>query len=178
MSQVTSGKASSEAVASTDDRLEDSLNIRETPFLRQGILALVRVTLGLILFSSGFNKAKNPYDFLAAVYDYQVVGPETGLWIARALPLLEMSLGCFLIVGFCRVGSFAISTLVFLLFVVAQVIAYSNGLTINCGCDSPLGEGVVSLKSILVTASLLCISSLGVVLSFKEKRSVLADRVG
>jgi hypothetical protein len=52
-----------------------------------------------VFLSTSVAKFDHPYDFLGAVYGYELVGPQVGLRIARILPWLAPVLGVSLVLN-------------------------------------------------------------------------------
>jgi hypothetical protein len=80
------------------------------------------------------SKIQEPYDFLNAVYDYEMVGPALGYWVAFLLPWFEMALGVCLLLGIFPLGSFALATVLLAVFTAARFTAATRELPIPCGC--------------------------------------------
>lgn len=100
-----------------------------------GTLALfARYAVGIVFVCSSIPKLTDPYPFLMAVYDYALLGPETGLWAARTIPALELVLGVCLIGGLFVRGALAIAAILGPVFVAAQVSVLWRGMHIGCGC--------------------------------------------
>ncbi len=100
---------------------------------RRGAM-LLRLALGGLFIWTGLAKLQQPYEFLGALYNYELVGPQTGLLIARALPWLEVVIGVSLVGGaWCRGGAI-LAIALFSVFTVAQAMAAGEGLKIPCGC--------------------------------------------
>ena len=50
--------------------------------LPSAVVWLARLVLGCVLLSSSVAKLRKPYDFLANVYQYELVSPKVGLLVA------------------------------------------------------------------------------------------------
>lgn len=94
----------------------------------------LRLALGAILLWAGLSKLQQPYEFLEAVYNYELLGPTSGLWIARLLPWLEVCVGGSLVFGVWELGGSMAAVCLFSVFTVAQASAAAQGLKIPCGC--------------------------------------------
>ena len=64
---------------------------------------LVRLGIGCMFIYSSLPKIRQPYDFLANVYNFEMVGPRLGMLTAMTLPWAE------LLVGICLVGGIFVS---------------------------------------------------------------------
>src|SRR5438132_13166595 len=95
---------------------------------------LLRLALGGLFMWTGLTKVEQPYDFLGAVYNYELVGPRMGLWIATLVPWLEVVVGLSLVSGVCQRGGALLALLLLGVFTVAKTFAVAGGLKIACGC--------------------------------------------
>jgi uncharacterized membrane protein YphA (DoxX/SURF4 family) len=111
-------------------------------FLWQLATTVLRLGLGGLLVWTGLVKIREPYDFLGAVYNYELVGPYVGLWIATILPWLELCAGASLLLNVVPRGGALLAVGLFAVFAVALAFATGDGLAISCGCGigSPAGE--------------------------------------
>src|SRR6185312_17000332 len=105
-------------------------------------LYIIRMLLGALFVWSGLAKLRQPYEFLSAVYAYQLVGPDLGLLIAAVLPWLEVLLGGCLLAGIITEGSLLTAMGLCSLFAGAVTVAWHRGLTINCGCFGAAEESI------------------------------------
>ena len=132
--------------------------------LWQGVRVLLRLTIGGLLICSALPKLQQPYDFLAAVYDYELVGPRFGVFVAAALPWLELVLGIALLAGVWNRGAWVLSVMLLSVFTVARVSVLSRGMTIPCGCfgkerGEPIDSGDVLITGLMLlgaTVALFC----------------------
>jgi Methylamine utilisation protein MauE len=74
----------------------------------RAVLQAIQLTLGFVLLMSSLPKLCQPYDFLTAIYRYELVGPMLGVLVAAVLPWLELVVGICLIGGIFVSGSFLI----------------------------------------------------------------------
>jgi putative oxidoreductase len=132
---------------------------------RTGV-TLLRLGLGGLFIAAGLAKIQQPYDFLGAVYDYELAGPRTGLWIASILPWLEVGVGLSLVSGVWQTGGALLAVVLFSVFTVAQASAAAEGLKIPCGCaagNAPVYTSywkVAESAAMLVGACLVLVGSL------------------
>lgn len=66
---------------------------------------ILRVTLGVLLIYSGMIKVVRPYEFLHAVFQYQLFGATGATLFAAGLPFLELTIGLALVCGVCALGA-------------------------------------------------------------------------
>jgi putative oxidoreductase len=97
-------------------------------------LVLLRFGLGGFLAWSGLGKLHASYDFLSAIYSYELVGPKLGLAAALLVPPLELAAGSCLLAGIFVEGAFLLSVLLSCGFVVFQGWGLKQGLLIDCAC--------------------------------------------
>jgi uncharacterized membrane protein YphA (DoxX/SURF4 family) len=128
---------------------------------------LLRLALGGLFVWTGLEKIQNPYDFLGAVYNYELVSPTLGLLVATILPWLEVCVGASLILRVMRRGAALLAVALFAIFTVALASATGDGLAISCGCglESPAtavtGSGKLAESiGMFMAASVLFLDSL------------------
>jgi uncharacterized membrane protein YphA (DoxX/SURF4 family) len=131
-------------------------------FAMSSLLVVVQYCVGSILLWSGIMKMRHPFDFLATVYQYELVSPGGGRIIAIVVPWLEAITGICLISYLFSYGALVCSTLLFAIFSIAQTSVIIRGLKISCGCFGPMVSGQVNYNSmtrvgVLLILSLICI---------------------
>ena len=107
---------------------------------------------------SALPKIRQPYDFLASVYSYQLVGPTPGLIIATVLPWLELGIGICLIGGMLLTGSLFISVCLASIFVSAIGSALYRGLDISCGCFATSAPDMISFLTLTRAICIMVLS--------------------
>jgi putative oxidoreductase len=130
---------------------------------RTGV-TLLRLGLGGLFIAAGLAKIQQPYDFLGAVYDYELLGPRTGLWLASILPWLEVGVGLSLVSGVWQTGGALLAVVLFSVFTVAQASAAAEGLKIPCGCAAGNAPVYTSYWKVAESAAMLggaCLLLLG-----------------
>jgi uncharacterized membrane protein YphA (DoxX/SURF4 family) len=144
--------------------------------LWQVVASVLRMGLGGLLVWAGLAKIRDPYDFLGAVYNYELVGPQVGLAIATILPWLELCAGASLVLKIAPRGGALLAVGLFAVFAVAQALASGDGLTISCGCGvgSPAGE-VTGSGKLAVSFGLLCASTVVLVDSVRMRVAPAAE---
>ena len=97
---------------------------------------LLRLGIGGLFVFSGTMKAINPAWFLdEAVMSFQLVGRESGWFVALMLPWFEIATGLCLIIGKWAYRSSIWQMLgLTLLFTAILAFSWSRGLDITCGC--------------------------------------------
>lgn len=118
-----------------------------------------RCGLGLLFLTSSVAKLYQPYEFLNNVYEYDLFGPEIGLYVAFIVPWLELVLGVTLVLGVAQAGAMILSSVLMATFVVAQSLTMWRGLDISCGCFGSGGEPI-SYKSLAISGSALLVTML------------------
>lgn len=126
---------------------------------------LFRLFLGGIFLWNSISKLQQPYDFLSAVYNYELVGPHLGLWVATVVPWLELATGICLVLGIWERGAWMLAIVLLCVFTVALYSVANRGLLIPCGCSRTPIE-TVSYRSVLNTGLLLLAATLGFTCAF------------
>jgi hypothetical protein len=121
--------------------------------------ALMRLTLGVIFLWTGLSKIQQPYEFLSAVYGYELVPAAFGVWIARALPWAEVVMGVCFLSAIWVGGAWCISTFLLSVFAIARYSAVLRGLAIPCGCGR--STEYVTWSDVMVSGILVFISAAG-----------------
>jgi uncharacterized membrane protein YphA (DoxX/SURF4 family) len=119
---------------------------------------VTRLGLGGLFLASGLLKLQQPYDFLAAVYRYELLGPQAGYAVAAALPWVEVTTGLTLLAGIYPSGGMLLALLMLGTFTVAKASAVRRDLRIGCGCQvlevgDVVGVGDVALSVVLLSAA-------------------------
>ena len=97
------------------------------------------ILIGRLIVSATFILASLPKiqdlaAFAISVESYRVVTGNLAVWIALALPWLELVAGFGLLIPHIRRGSALVITLLLITFIVLHASAWARGLDINCGC--------------------------------------------
>src|SRR6185437_2969978 len=104
-------------------------------FLRGPYPTLVsRVALGLVFLLAGVSKALDMRAFAGEISAYQIVPAALVQPMAIALPLLEILLGVYLLVGLMQRWAAAAAGALLLIFIAAMAWALARGLALDCGC--------------------------------------------
>lgn len=121
---------------------------------------LFRLLLGGVFLWNSLSKLQQPYDFLSAVYNYELVGPQLGLWVATVVPWLELTTGICLVLGIWDRGTWMLAIILLSVFTAALYSVANRGLLIPCGCACTPIE-IVSYRSVLTTGLLLLAAMAG-----------------
>jgi uncharacterized membrane protein YphA (DoxX/SURF4 family) len=103
-----------------------------------GILA--RLGLAAVWLVSGVTKLIDPGQTFLAVQAYDVLPAGLVAPVATGLPLLELALGVFLLVGLGTRWVSAVSAVVLVVFIAGVAQSWARGLTIDCGCFGGGGQ--------------------------------------
>jgi len=137
------------------------------PGLRGGLPLLV----GAIFLLSGIGKWLHPFDFLADVYNYELVGRTTAKIIASTIPSLELTVAVCLLLGILRGGAMVVSAVLLCGFTVVQLSALRRGLSISCGCfGGASAESTVNYTTLIRTLMLLTAALVGLWLARAQKQ--------
>lgn len=117
-------------------------------------ITLIRISLGAVFLWSSLSKLYQPYEFLLNVYQYNLLGASSGLFLARSIPWIELITGIALIQGVLIRGASVIGTILLTLFITAQAISLSRSQEISCGCFSAKGDPI-SFWTVAVTGTIL-----------------------
>ena len=121
-------------------------------------LYAVRIAIGCMFIWSSLPKIRQPYDFLASVYSYELAGPKLGMFVAMTLPFLE------LLVGICLIGGIFISGALLACIAMASVFSYVlgfalyKGLEITCGCFGAGSTEIVTSSTFMRALVILVLS--------------------
>jgi hypothetical protein len=113
----------------------------------------IRLLLGSIFLFSGLAKMRAPYEFLAAIYEYQLTGPFLSLLIAIVLPWLEVLVAICLWAKILYRGAMITSAMLLATFSMVLAITIYRQLDISCGCF--MAQDKISYFSLLRSVFLL-----------------------
>jgi hypothetical protein len=121
-----------------------------------------RFIIGFVFLFSGLSKVSHPYEFLAAVYKYQMTGPAQTHLIAMLLPWVEVVLGICLLSGSLLGGSFLVTAFLGAMFVWAQASAIIRHVPVSCGCFGSLwSTDLINLSSVIRSSLVVLLGGLG-----------------
>jgi uncharacterized membrane protein YphA (DoxX/SURF4 family) len=114
----------------------------------------VRMAAAAIWLVSGVAKVVDLSSFEAQVQAYKLLPGGLEAPFAFALPLVEIALGLYLLVGLLVRPVAILASVLMLLFIVAMAQAWARGLSLDCGCFGTLARERVGLGTILRDAAL------------------------
>lgn len=100
----------------------------------------VRVGLAAVWLVAGGVKLLDPGQTYLAVRAYQLLPDALVRPVAVGLPLLELLLGVFLLIGLGTRLAAVMSALLLIAFIAAVGQSWARGLTIGCGCFGGGGQ--------------------------------------
>jgi len=118
-----------------------SIGRRVWEFLRGPYPTLFsRLVLGGIFLLYGLSKLKTPLQFANDIDAYQMgIPPFIVDTMARVLPIVEIGLGIWLLVGLFTRFSAIVASVLLTIFTIAITQAWFRGIDANCGCVSLTG---------------------------------------
>ncbi len=135
-------------------------------------VSLCRLILGCVFLFSSIEKFQQPYNFLFAVYDYEIVGPSFGLVVAFIVPWVELILGLCLLFGIFRYGAFLLSITLLSIFLFVISWALLHDLKIQCGCLGRAGS-LINRWDLVRVIFLLAVAIIG--FAFSSARSIFLN---
>ncbi|HEY5504509.1 MAG TPA: MauE/DoxX family redox-associated membrane protein, partial [Sedimentisphaerales bacterium] len=117
------------------------------------------LAIGVVFIASSIPKLMQPYDFLAGVYSYELVGPKLGVMVAIMLPWLELFVGICLVGGVFVRGAILASMGMCAMFSLVLASAFWRGLGISCGCFSLADQNMISYWTVIRAVALLTVSA-------------------
>jgi uncharacterized membrane protein YphA (DoxX/SURF4 family) len=128
-------------------------------------MLLARIVLGAVWIVAGLIKLPDPAASVRAVRAFQLLPEAVVPAVGYGLPLLEVALGLFLVLGVAvRIGAI-LSGVLLGAFLVGVSSAWARGLSIDCGCfggggavasdQTRYGTEVVRDGALLVVAGVL-----------------------
>jgi protein-disulfide isomerase/uncharacterized membrane protein YphA (DoxX/SURF4 family) len=122
---------------------------------------VTRVALAATWFYSAVAKMAAPETFIRAIRAYRLVPESWAVPLGYGVPVLELVMGIFFLVGFSIRASAVISCLRIIVFTTAIVSAWARGLQIDCGCFGGGGfatQGTQYLHDVVRNALLLAMT--------------------
>jgi uncharacterized membrane protein YphA (DoxX/SURF4 family) len=156
------------------DKMFNALAVKnhEPSVLAHWGLFASRLILGGLFIWSSISKITAPYEFLSAVYGFEVVGREVGVVVAVAVPWCEFAIGVCLLAGVLLDGAFALSAVMLAIFAILLTFARANGLEVACNCFGSDRVSVISTFDVLRTVGLLALAVTGLTLSLRQRPQV------
>jgi len=94
----------------------------------------VRVAAAGVWLFAGIAKIPQIAGFPALVERYGILPHVLAVPFAYLLPFLEIGIGLYLLAGLFVRGTALVGTLLFAVFLAAQVWAWARGIPLDCGC--------------------------------------------
>ncbi len=113
-----------------------------------------RIFLASIFIYAGYTKVMAPIQFAAAIEKYQLLPPNSVLWVVKILPWTEIVLGALLLVGLKIRYSAGLAGMMLTVFLVAMAVTYARGIEADCGCFG-IGEPISPITLLRDSAFLL-----------------------
>jgi uncharacterized membrane protein YphA (DoxX/SURF4 family) len=109
----------------------------------------VRVAGAAVWLFAGITKLTDLTAFEAQVQAYQVLPHVVVAPFAYALPLVEVALGVYLLVGALVRPVAIVSCVLMAIFILAELQAWARGLSIDCGCFGTTVKTQVGATTVL-----------------------------
>ena len=100
------------------------------------LILIGRLIVSATFILAALPKIQDPAAFATSVEGYRVVAGDLAVWIALALPWLELVAGFGLLIPQIRRGSALVIALLLIAFIILHASAWARGLDISCGCFS------------------------------------------
>ncbi|GHF16799.1 hypothetical protein GCM10017786_58420 [Amycolatopsis deserti] len=113
---------------------------RPSPSVLDAVGTLVRLGLAAVWLVSGIAKISDSGQTYLAVKAYEVLPDALLHPVATALPLAELVLGAFLLLGLATRWVAIASAVLLVVFIAGVAQSWARGLTIDCGCFGGGGE--------------------------------------
>ena len=117
-----------------------------------------RIFLSLIWLIAGVSKFRNSDSTLTAIEQLTPLRGKLSNFIARLLPLVEMSLSLALLWNLTRIWAASASGIVLLIFSVILSISLLRGKKIQCNCFGALNSSLISWGTVLRNVILMFLS--------------------
>jgi uncharacterized membrane protein YphA (DoxX/SURF4 family) len=109
----------------------------------------LRVAAAVVWIVAGSTKIPDLHAFQVLVQRYAILPLVLAGPFAVVLPFLEIGIGLYLLAGLFVRGTSFVGTVLFAVFLTAQVSALARGISIDCGCFGTIAETTVSPLTIL-----------------------------
>ena len=100
------------------------------------LILIGRLVVSAAFILAALPKIQDTAAFAVSVQGYRIVTANLAMWIALALPWLELVTGFGLLIPQIRRGSALVIALLLIAFIALHASAWARGLDINCGCFS------------------------------------------
>jgi uncharacterized membrane protein YphA (DoxX/SURF4 family) len=110
---------------------------------------VVRLAGAAVWLFAGVTKLTDLDGFRLQVHGYQLLPSGAEAAFSYALPLVEVVLGLYLLVGALVRPAAVVSCVLMAIFIVAEAQAWARGLSIDCGCFGTTVRTTVGATTIL-----------------------------
>jgi uncharacterized membrane protein YphA (DoxX/SURF4 family) len=93
-----------------------------------------RLFLGGIFIFAGYTKLEHRLQFAVAVEGYQLLSPDSVVWVVKILPGLEIALGVALLIGIGIRYSAGFAAALLAFFIGVMLVTFLRGIEADCGC--------------------------------------------
>ncbi len=137
------------------------------PRSRQFTIELTRLLLATLWIFSGTLHVTDIASYTSDVYAYQILPGDSATWLSPPLAVLQLVVGCMLLLRQSPAMAFSISGMLFAGFTFALWSAVSKELDISCGCFGEYSPKVSSWHAWVT--GLLAVVSFGAALTYRQR---------
>lgn len=102
--------------------------------MREWFGLLARLVVGGVWIVAGALKLTDPGSSVQAVQAYELLPTSAVETVGYLLPALEVVVGLALVLGVLTRGAAALSTVLFVAFIIGIASVWARGMEIDCGC--------------------------------------------
>ena len=113
--------------------------------MRDVVIFLSRIILGVIFIYASYDKIIDPISFANSITQYHISPVQLNNLAALIIPWLEFVIGICLLFGFFIQGASSLTIVLILWFIFILSQALARGISLDCGCFN-LGETSESVK--------------------------------
>lgn len=134
------------------------------------LMLIARLVLVAAFLLAALPKIQDPVAFAVSVEGFRVVSGQPALWVALALPWLELVIGVGVLIPQIRRGSALLIVGLLILFIGLHASAWMRGLDISCGCYGESDTPTNYLWLILRNVALLAAASVVLIRDWRNPR--------
>lgn len=134
------------------------------------LVLIARLVLVAAFLLAALPKIQDPLAFAVSVEGFRVVTGAAALWVALALPWLELVTGLGLLIPQIRRGSALLIACLLILFIGLHASAWVRGLDISCGCYGESETPANYLWLILRNVALLAAATVVLIRDWRNPR--------
>jgi hypothetical protein len=121
--------------------------------------------VSFMLLTSAIAHLQDPYYFLGAVLDYQLLPHSAAVAVAAFVPFLHASIATTLLVAKRQTPGYVLTCMLFAAYTLGQIFTLLQGRSVPCGCFGyDEIESTIGWSSILLSSSVLGSAVLGLML--------------